>query len=151
MQIAEVLFTVDENGSLTIPEGLLREMGLFPGNAVRVAYLTQDGQENLFQELLLSANPLDELSDEQQVRIPHQLLEQSKIPEDADLQILCLNGCILICQDLALSPSELTSVLESMNVADSLISDIPGVPEQAQEQLEQLINHIQEGVASGDV
>lgn len=147
MQIAETVYTVSESGSLTIPDTVLREMGLGPGNTVRVAYLTQDGQQNTFQDFLLSSSPLDELSEEQQLRVPTHMLEDSNIPVDADLQILCLNGCIVICQDSALSSVELAAVLSRLQAAGELTSSLPADPEQ----LNELINHFQEGADPSDL
>ncbi len=151
MQISETTFTINSSGSLIIPETVLREMKLAPGNTVRVAYLTQDGYQNTFQEFFLSSDPFDELSDDYQLRIPNHLLEQSNIPADADLQIICIGGCIIICQDSALSSDELASVLESLHAAGELTAVLTGEPEQMQEKLTELIKHFQEGANTGEV
>ena len=56
---------------------------------------------------------LPELAGEQElmgndaIRIPAQLMAQANIPADADLQIACLNGGLLVCQDTGLQPQEL--------------------------------------------
>lgn len=151
MQILETTFTVSRNGSLKIPAAVLKEMGLNPGSHVRVAYLTHDGQKNSFQEFLLTANPLERLSDEQQFRVPNHLLQQSNIPLDADLQIICLNGLLVICQDAAMSAGELAAILKSLYVADELVSGLPMEAEQVQAQLEEVIKRFQEGANSSDV
>ncbi len=151
MHISEITFTIDSSGSLTIPETVLREMGLAPGSTVRIAYLTQDGQQNSFQEFLLSADPLDNLSDDRQLHVPNHLLEQSHIPVDADLQIVCIEGCIIICRDPTLNPDELASVLEHLQIADELAATLTDDPEQAQAQLTELINHLQEGADSSEI
>lgn len=136
---------------MEIPASILKEMGLLPGDHVHIAYLTQDGQQNSFREFLMSANHLDELSDEQQLRVPDHILEDANIPANADLQILCLDGCIIICQDSALSPDELTAVLEQLQAADELAFTLPESPEQMREQLEELINRFQEGENSSEM
>lgn len=151
MQLSEITFTVSRNGSLKIPASILQKMGLFPGSHVRVAYLTQDGQRNSFQEFLLSADSLEELSDENQFHIPDHLLRQSNIPTDADLQIICLDGLLIICQDTALSQDELNAVLESLRDADSLVGGLPVELSQVQAQLKETINNLQEGADSDDV
>lgn len=151
MQISETVFTINDSGSLIIPEAVLREMGLSPGSHVRIAYLTRDGQQNSFQEFLLSGNPLDELSEEQQLRVPDHILEDANIPTDADIQVLCLDGYIVICQDPALRPDELAAVLEQLQIADELIFTLSSSPEQVREQLGKLINHFQEGADSSDI
>lgn len=126
-------------------------MGLTPGNTVHVAYLTLDRQRNLFQEFLLSADPLDKLSEEQQLRVPNHLLEQSNIPIDADLQIVCMEGCIIICRDSALNPYELASVLERLQAAEEFASILSGDSKQAQAQLAELIEHFQEGASASEL
>jgi len=126
-------------------------MGLGPGSHVRVAYLTRDGQHNSFQEFLLSANSLDALSDEQQFCVPNQLLSQSNIPLDADLQIICLDGFLIICQDTTLSSDELVAVLDSLRDADKLVCGLPMEVTQAQAQLKEVIDSLQEGENSSDV
>ena len=151
MRISESTFTVGNNGALKIPASVLREMGLFPGDHVRVAYLTCDGQKNSFQEFLLSANPMDRLSEEQQIRVPDHILEDANLPTGADLQILCLDGCIVICQDSALSPDELASVLEQLQAAGELTFTLSGSPAQMRAQLDELINRIQEGADSSEI
>ena len=106
MKIAEMTFTVDSRGNIRIPATVLSEMGLAPGDHVRVAYLTSDGVTNPFCEFML----LPELADEQElmgndaIRISAQLMAQANIPADADLQIACLNGALLICRDTGLQP-----------------------------------------------
>lgn len=145
------MFNVGSSGTLEIPASILKEMGLLPGDHVHIAYLTQDGQQNSFREFLMSANHLDELSDEQQFRVPDHILEDANIPANADLQILCLDGCIIICQDSALSPDELAAVLEQLQAADELAFTLPDSPEQMREQLEELLNRFQEGADSNEV
>ncbi len=145
------MFNVGSSGTLEIPASILKEMGLHPGDHVHIAYLTQDGQQNTFREFLMSANHLDELSDEQQLRVPDHILEDANIPANADLQILCLDGCIIICQDPVLSPDELAVVLEQLQAAGELAFTLPESPEQMREQLEELLNRFQEGADSSEM
>ena len=70
---------------------------------------------------------------------------QANIPENADLQILCLNGCLLICQDSALSLNELSSVFESLQTAEDIASSLPIDPFQAMEQLQEFTDRFEEG------
>lgn len=151
MRILECTFTVGSGGALKIPASVMQKMGLLPGDHVRIAYLTRDGQQNLFQEFFLSANPLDELAEDNQIKVPTHILEDANIPADANLQILCLNGCIVICQDSALSTDELASVLKQLQAADELTVPLSGSSEQILEQLEGFINRFQEGVDSSEM
>lgn len=151
MRILESTFTVGNNGALKIPASVLQEMGLFPGDHVRVAYLTHDGQVNSYQEFFLSATPLDELSEEQQIGVPNHIMEEANIPTDADLQILCLDGYILICQDSVLKLEELAAVLEQLQTTNELTFTLSGSPEQMREQLKELIERFQEGADSSEM
>ena len=140
-------FTVGGRGNIKIPAAVLREMGFAPGDHVRVEYLTPDGVTNPFCEFML----LPELADEQEligndaICIPAQLMAQANIPADADLQITCLNGALLICQDTGLQPQELCGILEGLQAAEELTSMLPQEAQQALFQLEQAINTIREG------
>ena len=147
MKIAEMIFTVDSRGNIKIPEAVLSEMGLAPGDHVRVAYLTPDGVTNPFCEFMLLPEFADgsEMTDSDEIRIPAQLMAQANIPADADLQIACLNGALLICQDIGLQLQELYGILEGLQAAEDLVSMLPQEVQQALLQLEQTINMIREG------
>lgn len=54
MTIIETAYTVSQHGTLKISRKALSGMGLQPGDTVRVAYLSDDGQANIFREFLLS-------------------------------------------------------------------------------------------------
>lgn len=152
MQIVEMSFTVDSRGNIKIPASVLKEMGLAPSDHVRVAYLTQDGTTNTFCEFMLVPNSVDEsdLMGNDAIHIPAQLMEQANIPLDADLQITCLDGGLLICQDTGLQPQELCGVLEGLRVAESLTSMLPEEAQQVLPQLEQALNTIWEGVGENE-
>lgn len=145
MQILETTFTVSDNGSLKIPATVLKEMGLLAGDHIHVAYVVKDGRQNVFQEFLLSADPLDTLTEDNKFQVPSDLLAQANIPENADLQILCLNGYLLICQDSALSLNELSSVFESLRTAEDIVSSLPIDSFQAMEQLQEFTDRFEEG------
>lgn len=150
MQISESVFTVRKSGNLLIPAAVLQEMGLHPGCHVRIAYLTEDGSKNTFQEFLLSKNPLDSLSAEQHIQVPNHILETANIPTDADLQIVCLDGLILICQDPTLSLDELTAVLEQLQAVGELPLSPQETPAQIKEQLDELFDFYQKGEVPND-
>ena len=122
-------------------------MGLAPNDHVRVAYLTLDGIANPFCEFMLLPDFADEsgLAGDDAIRIPARLMAQANIPADADLQIACLNGGLLICQDTGLQPQELCGILEGLQAAEDLTSMLPQEAQQALLQLEQMINTIREG------
>lgn len=150
MHISEITFTVNGHGALKIPTAILREMGLSSGDHVRVAYLTHDGRKNTFQEFLLSADPLDEPAEEDHIQIPTALLGQANIPRDADLQIICLKGAILICQDTAFNLAKLRFISKYLKTADELISHLSNEKDTAIDELSLLINNLEREVNDND-
>ena len=122
MQILEMTFTVDKRGGMKIPPPVLAKMGLAAGSHVRVAYLTHDGTTNTFCELMLLPNEADGASpdDDSSIRIPMELMRQANIPQDADLQIACLDGCIVISRDTGLQPEELSSILDRLRQLEAV-------------------------------
>ena len=83
--------------------------------------------------------------DDSSIRIPMELMRQANIPQDADLQIACLDGCIVISRDTGLQPEELSSILDSLQLAESFVSMLPGEAQQVLSQLEQTIQNTQKG------
>ena len=148
MQVLELIFTVDHRGRLKIPAPVLTKMGLAAGDHVRVAYLTHNGAANTFCELMLLPNAVDGvgLNGDNAIQIPMELMRQANIPQDADLQIACLDGCIVISGDTGLQPEELSSILDSLQLAESFASVLPGEARQVLSRLEQAVQNMKEGL-----
>ena len=126
MKIVETTYTINKGGGLKIPSTDLKAMGLNAGEHIRVAYLSRDGIHNDDREFLLSGESIAEDSGEEaQISIPAALMEQANIPQDADLQIVCCDGCIVIMRDSALSIDELTAVLSALETAEELATQMP--------------------------
>ena len=115
---------------------------------MRVAYLTHDGAANTFCELMLLPNAVDGvgLNGDNAIQIPMELMRQANIPQDADLQIACLDGCIVISGDTGLQPEELSSILDSLQLAESFASVLPGEARQVLSRLEQAVQNMKEGL-----
>ena len=147
MQILEMTFTVDHRGGMRIPAPVLAKMGLTAGDHVRVAYLTHDSVSNTFCELMLLPDADDETAAEKAsvIHLPAELKQQASIPQDADLQITCLNGCIVINRDTGFQPEELYPILENLQTAEALASMLPGEAQKTLAKLEQTIERIQKG------
>lgn len=147
MKIAETSYTVSKSGGLRIPSSALKEMGLTAGDHVRVAYLTSDGVQNDCREFLISGEAFAEAGErEPKIGIPVDLLAQANIPQDADLQIVCCDGYIIISRDAALSIDEVSAVLSALETAEGIVSQFPngtGVREIGA-QLHAAINGVQE-------
>lgn len=144
MEISELRLNIGRNGELVIPSVLLQEMGLRPLDSVYLAYLTKDGLKNEYQEFLLTPQLLENLEEDKKIMIPSSLLEQANISPGGDIQILCLNGAILLCEDSALDKRDLELLLQQLQSTSDIISSLPGHANSAIQQLEQLI---QEGAS----
>ena len=148
MKISEITLPVRVDGSLLIPSDQVREMGLQAGDTIRVSYLTPDGATNSFRELLIYAEDSKAKNDfdSRTIQIPTELLQQAQIPPEADMQIICLDGALLICRDNAPSVEELNAVLEALRTSGELVSDLPNDPEELRNQLSALIERYPEGM-----
>lgn len=139
MKISETTYTINNHGNLKIPASVLIAMGLFAGMHVRVAFLTEDGEKNTFREFLLAKNSLTEIDAEPRFQIPAELLRQAKIAEDADIQMIVVDGAILICQEPNLTVQELHAISDSLGLAvgmtEELPDDLPAVKERLQQAL----------------
>lgn len=116
-------------------------------DSVYLAYLTRDGLKNEYQEFLLSPQPLEELGEEGKIVIPSSLLEQAHIAPDGDIQILCLNGAILLCEDSVLDRQDLELLLQQLQFTSDIITSLPNRADSAIRQLKQLI---QEGASNDE-
>ena len=123
MIIVEYTFTVNKNGCLKIPPHVISEMGLWPGSCVRISYLSSDGAQNDFREFVLSKSSIQDLdmTEEQKIIIPEKILLQCNIQSDADLQVGCFDGFLLIAKDTGLTLEELSAVISKLNAANQLI------------------------------
>lgn len=150
MRIAETTYTINQYGNLKIPKITLSEMGLQPGDSVRVAYLTPDGLENVNREFLLCADPLTEAEDDQHISVPAALLAQANIGPDADIQIICVDGGIVISQEPAMQSKDLQKLLISLHIASDALIQLSEDPGDAIEALRHAADDIQEGAFEYD-
>ena len=139
VKISELRLNVSREGELVIPAEVLCEMGLFPSNSVYLAYLTRDGMKNIYQEFLLTSRPVGDLEEEGKIIVPSSLLEQANIPSDGDIQILCLNGVILLFEDSTLSKQDLDLLLQQLRFTSELTAVLPDQAHSAIQQLKQII------------
>lgn len=104
-----------------------------------MAYLTKDGLKNEYQEFLLTPRSLENLGEDLKIMIPSSLLEQANISLGEDIQILCLNGAILLCEDSVLDKQDLELLLQQLQSTSDIISFLPDHANSAIQQLEQFI------------
>jgi len=115
-------------------------MSLFAGMHVRVAFMTEDGEKNTFREFLLTKNSLTEIDTETRFQIPADLLRQAKIAEDADIQMIVVDGAILICQEPNLNVQELHTISDSLGLAAGMTEELPDDLPAAKDRLQQALS-----------
>lgn len=139
LRICEIRLQLNENGELYIPSSLLRDMGLSPANTVYLAYLSNDGEENEYREFLLSPESIGTMTVEKKLMIPSPLLEQANLLPGEDIQIVCLDGAIVLCRDPALDRGSLEDVLHQLQIATELTASLPQNTSSIVKQLETMI------------
>ncbi len=148
MIISETTYTVNQYGALKIPCETTAEMGLRPGDAVRVAYLSEDGKANTFREFLLTKSGIDSMEEDSRIGIPTTLLKQAGIPENADVQVVCGNGTIILCADPPLCAEDFEEIVSALGVATDILSQLPSESDRAIEMLKNALD--QEGADEDD-
>jgi hypothetical protein len=79
-----------------IPAVDLAEMGLSPGQNVFVAYIADDDLANQYSEFMVSSVSLSEMDCAQRIAVPQPLLEEAGIDPDGEVQVICIEGVIII-------------------------------------------------------
>lgn len=103
MKLIELQGSVDQNGELDIPRTLLIDMGLRPGDSVRLTYTSGSGtMDNTHRQFVVTPDGIAaELLNPREVcgcglTLPHELLEAADFPSDCDLEVVCTTGAIII-------------------------------------------------------
>jgi aspartate 1-decarboxylase len=148
MMLSETTYTVNQHGTLKISRRAISEMGLQSGDTVRVAYLTNDGQANIFREFMLTKDGVDSEVEEGRIAIPAILLKQAGISENADVQVICTDGAIALCTDPSLNTEDLENLLHSLGIATDILSQLPDDTEGAIGALHDALN--EEGASEND-
>ena len=148
MKLIEMTCTVKQSGELWIPADVLRDMNVLPGEQVTVAYLTRDGQRNDYQEFLISTKSAQPTEEVQEILLPSVLLEKAGL--EGDVQILCLDGGLLICRDPTLRLEEWRSVMEAQSIALDLVSRLDRAPMDAARQLQRYFQEMAEEETYGE-
>lgn len=124
LQLVEMEGRVTENGCIEIPMTVLDQAGICTGDAIKLIYMAEEEEvKSAAKEFLLVKNDQDvveELVREQRVslQIPEELLQDAGIPMDADLDIVCQNGRIVIFSSELLKETEIPE--EVMEICNEL-------------------------------
>ena len=144
MLISELEASIGSDGALVIPAAVIEQMGLRPNDNVYVAYIADDALKDRFRELLISPNTLGEIGELAQISIPEELLRDANIPKEAEVQIICIDGAIILCRESVLYSDGLTQILQSLDIAVDLVDHLPQDAQTAIESLRQYIDSFEE-------
>ena len=125
MKISEETYTVDSKGCLKIPSAHLQNMGMYPGEHIRVAYLADESEKNIFNEFLLTnIDFAEENLEPVKFMLPVDLMRAANIESNTDIQISCIDGAIIISKEEALDVSALKELLSSLDIATDFLTRI---------------------------
>jgi len=130
MKMIEMQSVVDGQGHLTVPAQILKDMGLVPGDTVKLAYISNsaDSIRNTFKEFVLTPDGVSALEDgeDAELTLPHELLEAAEIPVDSDLEIVCVRGAVVILQaDLLDSlPDDLRELFNDLGIHPDTVREV---------------------------
>ena len=144
MIISELESAIGPDGALLIPANEIEQMGLRPNDSVYIAYIADDAFKNRYREFLVSPSSIEALEEAAQISIPEELLRDANIPKDADVQIICIDGAVILCQESALHSDDLAQILQSLGIAVDLADSLPQDAQTAIESLHQHIDSFEE-------
>lgn len=145
MMLVEINCTVNKNGTLRIPRDILLDMGLEPGNHISLAYISNNGAKNSFQEFFVSAESVtngQQIEKSQMITLPNELLEAAGISMESEVQIACADGVIVIFKTPGLKPEDLETILESLGVASESLKQLAMQEQVTPEMLTELESYI---------
>ena len=128
LQLVEMEGKMTENGCIEIPAVVLEQAGICTGDTVKLVYMAEDGElKNTAKEFLLARAGQDvaeELAKEENIafQIPEELLRDAGIPMDADLDIVCQEGRIIILPSELVQgtevPEELLAICRELGITE---------------------------------
>ena len=133
LQLVEMEGRVTENGCIEIPMTVLDQTGICTGDAIKLIYMAEEEVKSAAKEFLLvrnDQNVVEELAREQRVslQIPEELLQDAGISMDADLDIVCQNGRIVISSSELLKkmeiPEEVMEICNELGISEDKVKII---------------------------
>jgi len=131
MKMIEIERTVDQQGKLTIPARLMEDLGIVPGDTVRLACVSKSpGDPLTFGEILIASNGIAGLekmeAEEGEIFLPNELLEAASIPLGSDIEIVCTEGAIIItaADPLDMIPDELCQLFAELNISPEAVRSV---------------------------
>ena len=104
MILRERCLETNENGVVLVSDHILSQMGIGKNEQIYIAYLCPSDTEivNEFREFILTKDGVDkiqreiEMEEEVSLTIPNELMIDAGIPLEADLDVICKKGLIVI-------------------------------------------------------
>lgn len=134
LQLVEMEGKMTENGCIEIPAVVFEQAGICTGDTVKLVYMAEDGElKNTAKEFLLARAGQDvaeELAKEENIafQIPEELLRDAGIPMDADLDIVCQEGRIIILPSELVQgtevPEELIAICRELGITEDKVNII---------------------------
>jgi antitoxin component of MazEF toxin-antitoxin module len=134
MKLIELQGSVDQNGELAIPRTLLVDMGLRPGDSVRLTYASGSGaMDNTHRQFVVTPDGIAaamlkprEDSCGCGLTLPHELLEASDFPRDCDLEVVCAPGAIVILSADILDrlPDDLRALFADLGIDPDTVREV---------------------------
>ena len=131
LQLVEMEGKMTENGCIEIPAVVLEQAGICTGDTVKLVYMAEDGElKNTAKEFLLARAGQDvaeKLAKEENIafQIPEELLRDAGIPMDADLDIVCQEGRIIILPSELVQgtkvPEELLAICRELGITEDKV------------------------------
>lgn len=123
LKVAELEIKMSGAGKITVPPEVIKERDIHEGDVIRLIYLRdcetrneQSEQSEEVKEFFLVDGQADAgamIRNQADLQITRGLLEMAGIPSDADLQVECLDGEIVICQNSRDNLAEITEVKQA--------------------------------------
>ena len=138
LQLVEMEGKMTENGCIEIPAVVLEQAGICTGDTVKLVYMAEDGElKNTAKEFLLARAGQDvaeELAKEEEpfylavnFTAPHAPWDAG-IPMDADLDIVCQEGRIIILPSELVQgtkvPEELLAICRELGITEDKVNII---------------------------
>ena len=140
MMLREIFLETNENGVLLVNDHILSQMGIGKNEQIYIAYLCPSDTEivNKFREFILTKDGVEkiqremEMEEEVSLTIPNELMIDAGIPLEADLDVICKKGLIVIqaakadeilpkevleaCNEVGIEPEQFRIMLQEESV-----------------------------------
>ena len=137
VEITEIILQATDSGVI-IPKAVLEEMEIHSGESVYVVYFSKDK----INEFLIMPHSIADAEQKLRIQIPTELLSKAQIDEDSDIAAACLNGAILLVSENSLNSEDLNRLLESLQICNGILENVPENTEEAIIELKSLVNDL---------